>query len=240
MGQITFARPLGNESVSELADMVAKMQKELEFLANGNLSTSNVREISGWQVSQDRFQAYDGMVGLYSAYGYAENVRFWAGSPLPDIAPWRVYDSGRGVATGWTIQSKDGSYPYVAVDPVNDLFGAYTSPAEFIRVGTQPVDGLTMPYVLFGYAGDFTYMYHGPGGFGLSSGGPMFLNANYNDLKLSMVKVDDWSRIRDLTTDLGSVLSGLQTNISAFDPQLASLWSAISALQSQINDLSGG
>lgn len=95
----SFSIPTGNESPGELADMVAKLQKQVEFLFNGNISTKNVREVGGWLADADRFVSVDGDVGMSSIETGGDDVRFWAGSTLPEIAPFQVLKSGKLKAT---------------------------------------------------------------------------------------------------------------------------------------------
>jgi len=103
-------RITGDESLEELQDLVAKLQKDVNWLMDGNLSSKNVREIGGYQVSATLFQSRGGDVGLSSADDAPDPVRMWAGSTNKDTAPWRVHKSGKMVATGALIQSSSG-YP---------------------------------------------------------------------------------------------------------------------------------
>lgn len=127
-GQVT-----GDESLEDLMDLVAKLQKNVDWLMDGNLSSKNVREIGGYNVSQTLFRSRDGDVGLSSANDAADPVRLWAGSTNKDTAPWRVYKSGKSVMTGALIQSKSG-YPKIVMDPENDLFGAYLDPNRMVLI----------------------------------------------------------------------------------------------------------
>jgi hypothetical protein len=95
MSVISFSRPTGNESPQELADMVAKLQKEVEFLINGNLSSTNVREIGGYLVDDDRIYSKDGDVGLSTTDTGGDDVRYWAGGTDPDTAALQIRKSGK-------------------------------------------------------------------------------------------------------------------------------------------------
>ncbi len=122
----------GVVSLEELCEVVAKLQKQVRYLQNKGIDSENCREIGGWQVSEETLQALDGDVGMSTADDAPDPVRLWAGSVSKETAPWRVHKSGFGVATGWRIQSKDGAYPYVVMDPDNDLFAAYQDPNNYI------------------------------------------------------------------------------------------------------------
>ena len=124
----------GVVSLEELCEVVAKLQKQVRYLQNKGIDSENCREIGGWQVSEETLQALDGDVGMSTADDAPDPVRLWAGSVSKETAPWRVHKSGFGVATGWRIQSRDGAYPYVVMDPQNDLFGAYLSATQYIQI----------------------------------------------------------------------------------------------------------
>lgn len=129
-----FDQLTGNESLPQLIEMVAKLQKQVQWLMDGKLSSNNVREIGGYNVNDTDLKSVDGDVGLSSANDAADPVRLWAGGTNKDAAPWRVAKSGKMVATGALIQSKDGSYPQVKMDPAGDLFGAYKDASNYIEI----------------------------------------------------------------------------------------------------------
>jgi hypothetical protein len=132
----SFNRPTGNESVSELADMVAQLQKQVEFLMTGNLSSKNVREIGGWLVDDDRFSSADEDVGMSTADTGGDDVRIWAGGTDPENAPSYIRKSGKGKFTGVTIESNAG-YPKIVMDPNGQLFAAYTAADKYVGVATD-------------------------------------------------------------------------------------------------------
>ncbi|ASS66210.1 hypothetical protein [Paenibacillus sp. RUD330] len=183
MGQITFARPSGTESVAELADMVAKMQKTVEFIVNGNLSTSNVREISGWMVDPDRFYAADGDVGISTAEEGEDPVRFWAGATVPEMAPWRVTKSGKGVATGMLIKSAD-DYPMVVMDPLEKLFGAYRAADQSITMETNNASFTGAPVLLFTDGSNIAPVVFDSGGLQIATAHPIGITLVANTLDL--------------------------------------------------------
>lgn len=137
-------------SNDEIIDYIARLEKTIQWMMTGNLSSKNVREIGGWLVSQTELKSRDGTVGFSSANDAADPVRIWAGSTNKDAAPWRVYASGKGVLTGALIRSQNG-YPYVEIDPEANLFGAFLSAGYSIRI--EPFFGTTsLPSVSF-YSG---------------------------------------------------------------------------------------
>lgn len=91
--------------VNSLADQVAELQKQLEYSLSGNLDSTNAREFGGWQIGMTDMQAKTGAVGFSSfetpadVDPSADDLRIWAGSANRESAPFRVYESGRMVAT---------------------------------------------------------------------------------------------------------------------------------------------
>jgi hypothetical protein len=138
----------GNESMAEVIDHVAKLQKMVEFLATGNISSVNAREFGGWLVGTTALQARAGDVGMSTANDSEDPVRLWAGSVDKDTAPWRVYKSGKGVATGWKFQATEGSYPNIVFDPETLLMAAYQDALNYVFISPSfdgaPVLGFTV------------------------------------------------------------------------------------------------
>lgn len=122
--------------VKELANAVALMSKDLDFIVNGQIDSGNVREIGGYNVDKTDLKSKDGTVGISSYSAGDETIddtRFWAGSADKDTAPWRVTRKGVMNSTGARIASKDG-YPRVEMDPENNLFVAYFDADNYIRI----------------------------------------------------------------------------------------------------------
>jgi hypothetical protein len=65
--------------------------------------TATTGTIGGWTILSDTIFASSGIVGLLSTTTAGDDIRIWAGNASPDIAPFRVYESGALYATGATI-----------------------------------------------------------------------------------------------------------------------------------------
>ncbi|MGK9252363.1 hypothetical protein [Paenibacillus humicus] len=199
MGQITFSRPNGTESVSELADMVAKMQKTVEFIVNGNLGTANVREIAKWQVDPDRFASQDGDVGISTVDTAGDDVRFWAGSTVPEIAPWRVHKSGKGVATGMLIKSA-ADYPMVVMDPEDQLFGAYRTADQSITMETNNSSFAGAPVLLFRDGGHLSPFVFDTDGLQIGTAHPAGITVVGNTIDLQgTVRLPSFANLLDMS-----------------------------------------
>jgi len=177
MGDIPkFSELTGNETLQELIDRVAQLQKMINWWGAGNVSSVNAREFGGWLVGLTALQARAGDVGLSTANDGDDPVRLWAGSVDKDTAPWRVYKSGKMVATGALIQSKDGTYPYVAMDPTGDLFGAYASPTQSIVIGAY--GNSHAPYLEFTEGADSVSIDLSFSNFTIASSAPVGITSN--------------------------------------------------------------
>jgi hypothetical protein len=193
-GQVT-----GDENLEDLQDLVAKLQKDVNWILNGNLSSKNVREIGGYNVSETLFQSRGGDVGMSSDPTGTDPVRFWAGSTNKDTAPWRVHKSGKSVMTGALIQSSNGTYPLIKMDPTSSLFGAYTDANKYISMvamdGTRSVPALlfkddSIPMYSIMYIDDPAQR------FTILSAGDMFISAGTSTLTIGGFRVKtDWSTL---------------------------------------------
>jgi hypothetical protein len=85
-----------NEGAS-LADMInefAKIQKQLNYIMDGGLDSTNAREFGGWLIDTDQLVSLNGLVGFSSADTGVDDIRMWAGNVNTSIAAYRVYESG--------------------------------------------------------------------------------------------------------------------------------------------------
>jgi hypothetical protein len=122
-----------NAYIKSLVGKIAIGFNEISAVLNGGVDSRNTREIGGWKVNLTELVSKAGDVGMSTAHTAADDVRLWAGSTDKDTAPWRVYESGKMVATSALIES-DSNYPKVVLDPNGDLIGAYTSATTSIVI----------------------------------------------------------------------------------------------------------
>lgn len=170
------------------------LMKNLSEL-NGFINSKNVFEQGGWRVKDKSLESKDGDVGMSTEDTTADDVRFYAGGTDKDIAPWRVHKSGKMVATGALIQSADGTYPRIVMDPDSDLFGAYATALRSIVIGAN-LSGY--PYLEFTDAGsNINFGYSTGAGLNISSGGDLDLRPR--DLYLYptlLTHVPNWGTVR--------------------------------------------
>lgn len=106
----------GLNTVEELKNAVGKMTKELSWLLN-NIDWKNINEIN-ISLNNGAFVKIDDE-GFTINNGQADTFK-------ADI-------NGKTTATGITVQSSNG-YPKVVIDPDSNLFGAYASDTQYVRI----------------------------------------------------------------------------------------------------------
>jgi hypothetical protein len=151
MGVVSFPSVSSGLSTEQLADLVARMIKEVEWLANGNMDSANIRNIAGFNVDQTTLKHSSGIVGISGANPTSGTaIRFWSGNADPTNAPFRVTQAGIMTAVGGLFQSSTG-YPRVEVNSSSGLIGAYQSLGNAIRM--IPTTGPGTPAFLFDVGG---------------------------------------------------------------------------------------
>lgn len=208
------ASGLSNE---ELADIVSKFVKEVEWFANGNISSQNVRNIAGYNVSETELRHKSGIVGM-SGFDAANPlaVRFWSGDADKYNAPFRVLQSGALFATdafitgriegsvivGSEIMTKEpNTYPRAAMSSSSNLFAAEASATDSITIEATGFGEALMRILGPGVTGQIfpqlgklliQTAFH-DGGIQISSGDHLELFVTSLDTT-KMVKVNSWAR----------------------------------------------
>lgn len=236
MTQPMFGQLTGKESLEELIDRVAKLQKQVEYLMGGRLSTKNIREIGGWQAGPTELASQDGDVGMSTEDTGADDVRLWAGGANKNTAPWRVTKGGKMHATGATIESASG-YPKIEFDPSDNLVKAYLNANEYIAIDPD----LTGAPTLYAYSnGEVIGTISNLAGkwslYGFSS--DTHIASNYNvDLQpgaFYRVRVPNWDKLYSLGdgVTLKQTLDNISFFISSLTATAANHEARISALES--------
>lgn len=99
----TFRIVDADATLAQLREEVAVLQKKVQYLTSGNLGSIHIMEVGGWTIGDDFIRSESGVVGLSSAETVGDDIRFWAGNATPALSPYRVYDSGKFVATNAEI-----------------------------------------------------------------------------------------------------------------------------------------
>jgi len=161
MGKVDIPQiePKGNRTTDEyvhyLANMLAIIQEELQNFLEGRISSENMREIAGYNVSQTELKHKSGIVGMSGAdAATATAIRFWAGNADKTAAPFRVQQNGKmyatdgefegkitatdiegGTITGALIQTAAaGIFPRIEFSDTGELIGAYYSATNFVKL----------------------------------------------------------------------------------------------------------
>lgn len=225
----------------QLANLVAELIDDVSFIMNGNIDSRNTREIGGYMVGLHELMSKNGEVGLSSIETSADDIRIWAGSSIPEAAPFRVYESGRMEATngyftgdivgstitGSLIQTQPaGNYPRAGLSVVDNLFFAESSPFQYILMRASYTDNI--PYLSF-YDGVYnTQLRQHSTTFVMGSTNVIQIYPEdrlvltpVNDLELAPfsgdVTVPSWSRLYNRSTNrnLQQELNSLSSRISA-------------------------
>lgn len=141
MPAINFPRVSSGMNAEQLADLVARCLKEVEWLANGNMDSRNIRNIAGYNVGPTDLKHSSGIVGMSGANPTDNNaIRFWSGNANPAIASFRVTQGGVLTAVGMVLQSSSSGERVVL-----DSTGLHTynsSGVERMTIGTGPTRGI--------------------------------------------------------------------------------------------------
>lgn len=180
---------VGGSSPEELTDAVIGLNRTLEFQM-ANLDSDNVREIGGWRVGPTQLTSKDLDVGLSTDDSQEENIRFWAGSVTAGDAPFRVYDSGRFVATGADLTGRinmtDGAITWGPVNaPLYEEVGGIKPPLDADNTSDALPASLGINFTQIG----LDYIYTGKLSANQINAGT--LNANYiNGGTLTGISID--------------------------------------------------
>jgi hypothetical protein len=235
MGKVDIPQiePKGNRTTDEyvnyLANMLAIIQEEMTNFLEGRISSENMREIAGYNVSQTDLKHKSGIVGMSGADpATATAVRFWAGNADKTVAPFRVQQDGTmyatdgnfegdingSVITGSLIQTApSGVYPRMEFSDVGEILRAYASATRYVSVSASEsgepavvfTDGTTKALVTYLSGSNFLLGTVLGVPMSVSSGGALDISANGEiDLSGSALKVDG------ITGYTGSFSTGTQ------------------------------
>lgn len=109
----------GVSTLQEVQGALAQLKRTLDFYFQGKLSSTNFREIAGWQVSEDTLMSEGGEVG----FSTAGTLRIWAGSSNPSNAPFRVYEDGEVVVTNLRMLGGTIEWPSVGAPSYSQITG---------------------------------------------------------------------------------------------------------------------
>lgn len=150
----------GLTTMEDVQGALARLKRELDFYFQGKISTSNIRELSGWQASETELMSLDGDVGMSTADTVSNDVRFWAGDTDKDNAPFMVYEDGHLFASDVDLTGKitatSGAIGGWAIDAdsISDVAGlvglsSAVSGGNDVRMWAGAVDPATAPYRVY-------------------------------------------------------------------------------------------
>lgn len=94
----------GLNTLDDVKSYILRLERELRFLMESGLDSTNLFEAGGWRVKESRLASKDGDVGMSTADNVADPVRFFA-SPIGD-GTWKFYvlKSGKMFALDGTFK----------------------------------------------------------------------------------------------------------------------------------------
>jgi hypothetical protein len=160
MPNTPFGKLDPDADLEAVKNYIIRLERKLDYIINGGvLDSQNMFEVGGWRVTADQLASKDGDVGMSTEDTPADDVRFWAGGTDKNNAPWRVYESGKGLATGLKIQSSTSGYPRFEIDPDTQEMTFYASADNYVRVGAS-----TLPsgnsFIQISYQSNVFYMFY--------------------------------------------------------------------------------
>lgn len=184
------------EYIKYLANIVAMLGKNLDYIINGNLDANNIRanSITANKLNVDELSAISANLGHITA-GLIEAVQ--------------IFGSYIATSTG---------YPRVELSSSGNLFGAFASPTSFVTVtpaayGSPSLrfeDGVTTSTIRSFSAVDFYFLIQ-------SDNDIVIQSTDDIDLTADLVFVPDWSRFVNKTASqsLQTVINNLQSSINS-------------------------
>jgi hypothetical protein len=134
MPVINIPLPESGMNTEQLANLLAMVIKEVQWLANGNIDSGNVRNIAGYNVDRYTLRHESGIVGMSGQNPSDPNaVRFWSGDADPTKASFRVTQAGILTAVGALLMSALG-YPRVEINGTNNSFAAYKTADTYVDI----------------------------------------------------------------------------------------------------------
>lgn len=200
MGLLNLPRIPRGASAEQMANIYNLAIEEMEHRINGFLQSNNIQEIGGWRVSQTELRSKDGDVGMSTEDTEADDIRFWAGDPVKEVAPFRIPKSGKGVLTGIKIQSSESGYPRVEINPEDETIGVFFTEDKYIKLKASTADDTPVIELINGLYGATIMM--GDGAFSIQVDGNMIF-ANDGNIYLTTtgkVTFDSWDSIIDGST----------------------------------------
>lgn len=192
--------------VANLADMFAKLAKDLDFIINGNLDVKNIRanSITADRLKVDELSAISANLGHITA-GLIEAVTM-IGSLI--------------------MTSQPGDFPRAEMSSTDKMFKVQQGESNYaeFRANYNAAGGITVPALRFVRGADYMDVGGiGPGGiFGIHSYNDLYLLA-YGSIYQFLTYFPDWSFIRN------------QNSGKSLDQELSEIKESINALTSLLN-----
>lgn len=137
-------------TVDDIKNYIIRLERELRFLMESGLDSTNAFEFGGWRVKDDMIVSKDADVGMSTADTAADDVRFFAG-PNGDVWFYYVTKTGKLYATdafitgrvegsiivGSEIKTSETAYPRIELSSLGTFFKALGSADKSIEISVS-------------------------------------------------------------------------------------------------------
>lgn len=210
-------------SIDDIKNYIMRLERELRFLMESGLDSTNAFEFGGWRVKPDQIISKDGDVGMSTLDDGADPIRFWAGDARLAAPNFTVTRAGLLTATGALIRSAATGYPRIELNGIAGLLAAYHTATDYIAIDPDATGNATLIFengltsVLVSAIGA-TYAINAIlGNISINAqSGDLFLSAGGGAYKVKFVDWNEIYSIGDLQT-LQQILDSKQGAITSGD-----------------------
>lgn len=239
MGDFNVPILSGEESPDDLIQAIARMQKMLNWIMQGKLSSTNIRELTADKIKTGTLDA--GLVTVRADLDGGAYIQMDSagGLVINDGTKDTFHADINGLVTmiGALIQSSTG-YPRIELNSADNLFGAYKDADHALLM--RILEGPEIPTIEFRDVptNKSAYVYFNPNTIGFSVGVQGSIDMTATDGSIAINATGGGSvSITGLTvsingTPINSTLVSLQSQINSLQSQINSLDARVSALES--------
>lgn len=108
----------GLTSIDDVINYVIRLERELRFLMEGGLDSTNMFEAGGWRINPNQLASIDGKVGMSTLTTTGDDIRFWSGDVISGSPTFYVTKGGFLYAINATLKGH--------IDALSGTIGGFT------------------------------------------------------------------------------------------------------------------